>query len=119
MKVRYVHGDVHEYLLVPETIEFQGKKHHVQAAVNPHLTHPVIWGMNWLGFKMLLFVVGFHNKEVQGEASMVLAGEAVPNDISYVSGRHRSGEVYRSMHPHRDSPLEQIHNETLRHILTK
>ncbi len=56
-RVRCVHGDVAEYPVVHLAIQFQGKKHNVEVAVNPHLRHPLILGTNWPSFKVLLGVL--------------------------------------------------------------
>ena len=54
VKVQCVNGDVHNYPVLPITIEFRGKKHSVKAAVSPHLTHPLILGTNWMQFRVLV-----------------------------------------------------------------
>ena len=48
--VKCIHGDVHEYPLVPIEISCGGKKHSVKAAVSSSLTHPLILGLDWAGF---------------------------------------------------------------------
>jgi hypothetical protein len=48
--LRCIHGDVHEYLLVPIEICYGGKKHRVKAAVSSSLTHSLILGLDWTGF---------------------------------------------------------------------
>ena len=50
VSVRCIHGDVHEYPLVPIEIRCGGKKHSVKAAVSSSLTHPLILGLDWTGF---------------------------------------------------------------------
>ncbi len=54
VKVRCVHGDVANYPLVPVSIQFQGKIHRMQVAVNSHLKHPLILGTDWPAFTQLL-----------------------------------------------------------------
>ncbi|KAK0146087.1 hypothetical protein N1851_014658 [Merluccius polli] len=48
--VRCIHGDVHEYPLVPIEIRWGGGKHSVKAAVSSSLAHPLILGLDWGGF---------------------------------------------------------------------
>ena len=50
VSVRCVHGDVHEYPLVPIEICYMGKTHRVKAVVSPSLTHPLVLGLDWAGF---------------------------------------------------------------------
>lgn len=48
--IRYVHGDIHSYTVVPVQITHGGKKHSVKAAVSSCLVHPLILGTDWVGF---------------------------------------------------------------------
>ncbi len=81
VRVRCVHGDVAEYPVVRLAIQFRGQKHNVEAAVNPHLRHPLILGTNWPAFKVLLGVLcvdASWGKEKPGREAAVRKGEAEP-----------------------------------------
>ncbi len=54
VQVQCVHGDVVEYPLMILAIQFWGQKHNVEVAVNSHLSHPLILGINWPPFSHLL-----------------------------------------------------------------
>lgn len=54
VKVRCVHGDVHEQLLVSVSIKFRKQKHKTEAVVNPRLTHPLFLWTNCPGFQTLV-----------------------------------------------------------------
>lgn len=46
-EVRYVHGNINKYPIVP--LEIKGKTNRVKALVNSRLTHLIIPGTDWLG----------------------------------------------------------------------
>ena len=50
ISVRCIHRDVHEYPLVPIEICYGGKKHRIKAADSSSLTHPLILGLDRIGF---------------------------------------------------------------------
>ncbi|XP_073804506.1 uncharacterized protein [Danio rerio] len=91
VRVRCVHGDVIHYPLTAIDIQFQGKKHSVEVAVNPHLKHPLILGTNWPGFNRLLRVL--------------CAGVSWKNNLG----------ISRC----KDFPLEQSRDDTLKHALER
>ena len=49
VSVRCIHGDVHEYPMVPIEIRYMAKTHRVKAAVTPSLTQPLILGLDCAG----------------------------------------------------------------------
>jgi hypothetical protein len=51
VSVRCIHGDVHEYPLVPIEIRHGRRKYSVKAAVSSSLMHPLILGLDWTGFQ--------------------------------------------------------------------
>uniref|UniRef100_A0AAQ4RXT8 CCHC-type domain-containing protein n=1 Tax=Gasterosteus aculeatus aculeatus TaxID=481459 RepID=A0AAQ4RXT8_GASAC len=53
VSIKCVHGDIHDYPVVPIEIRFGGKKHRVRVAVSSRLTHPLILGTDWSGFHRL------------------------------------------------------------------
>ena len=54
VRIKSVHGDIHEYPVVPVEIWFKGKKYSTKVAGSSHLTHPLILGTNWAGFHDLV-----------------------------------------------------------------
>lgn len=47
VNVRYIHQDVHIFLLVLFEIEYKGKKHQIKVAVSLYLLDTFIWETNW------------------------------------------------------------------------
>ncbi len=116
VRVRCVHGDVVKYPVVLLTIQFRGKKHKVEVAVNPRLRHPLILGTNWPAFKILLGVLcvdaSCGKEKPEGEAA-VRTGEAEPGPAEAAPGERSA--VERLILTERDDfPLEQSQDESLR-----
>ncbi|XP_061767902.1 uncharacterized protein LOC133559923 [Nerophis ophidion] len=118
LKIRCVHGDVHEYPIVPVEIWYDGQKHRVEVAVSTHLSHPVILGTNWPGFRRLLTqCVGVRSQTVgKGSICAVLSGEAGPSDTAEREPADASREASPPPYwrPTEDFPLEQSRDETFR-----
>ncbi|XP_060768622.1 fibrinogen C domain-containing protein 1 isoform X1 [Neoarius graeffei] len=119
VRVLCVHGDVHRYPLVPVHIIFRGEKFIVKAAVNPRLTHSLILGTDWPGFRGLMtrLVESGSCHLTGGGPGVALAGAAVTEPST--SSPHQSEEppapplsIGESL---ADFPLEQSRDETLRH----
>ncbi len=116
VRVRCVHGDVVKYPVVLLAIQFRGRKHKVEVAVNPRLRHPLILGTNWPAFKILLGVLcvdaSCGKKKPEGEAA-VRTGEAEPGPAEAAPGERSA--VERLILTERDDfPLEQSQDESLR-----
>uniref|UniRef100_A0A9J8D6N2 Gypsy retrotransposon integrase-like protein 1 n=1 Tax=Cyprinus carpio carpio TaxID=630221 RepID=A0A9J8D6N2_CYPCA len=117
VKVRCVHGDIVEYPVKAISIKFRGQKHCVEVAVSPRLRHPLILGTNWPAFEPLLGcltagVSGEKRRQVAGASAQV--GETVPGPSGAGSGEP-SGLARLNLSSHDDFPLEQSHDETLKH----
>uniref|UniRef100_A0A9J8C322 Gypsy retrotransposon integrase-like protein 1 n=1 Tax=Cyprinus carpio carpio TaxID=630221 RepID=A0A9J8C322_CYPCA len=117
VKVRCVHGDIVEYPVKAISIKFRGQKHCVEVAVSPRLRHPLILGTNWPAFEQLLGcltagVSGEKRRQVAGASAQV--GETVPGPSGAGSGEP-SSLARLTLSSHDDFPLEQSHDETLKH----
>ncbi len=97
-------------------IQFRGQKHNVEAAVNPHLRHPLILGTNWPAFKIVLGVLcvdASWGKEKPGREAAVRTGEAEPGLAEAAPGDWNV--IERLILTERDDfPLEQSQDESLR-----
>lgn len=110
-----MHRDIQKYPLVPIITKFQGQKHRGEAAVSPHLTHPLILGTHWAGFQTLVrevFMEASCGSESRGGGWAALAGEVLPG-LS-MSAPHQEGTTHRKI-PLGDFSLEQTRDKTLRH----
>lgn len=107
VKVRCVPGDVHEYSLVPVVTQFQGQKHRIKSMVNPRRTHPLILGMNCLG------AWGARDDDISC-ASRRHGGWGHHGDMEGGEGSHPPSHQHFVGISHRDFPLEQSPDETLR-----
>ncbi|XP_073764991.1 uncharacterized protein [Danio rerio] len=116
IRVRCVHGDVIHYPLTAIDIQFRGKKHRVEVAVNPHLKHPLILGTNWPGFNRLLGVLcaGVSWKKKSPDRGRV----AQLGESQAVTSRADSGEGL-GISRCKDFPLEQSRDDTLKHALER
>ncbi|XP_064177503.1 uncharacterized protein LOC135247687 isoform X1 [Anguilla rostrata] len=102
VSIRCVHGDLHEYPIVSVEIRCQGKKHKIKAAVSSRLSHPLILGTDWPGFRQAAGkVAGVHSRRV-GLCDVCAAPP--PGETPQVP-------VFRPME---DFPLEQSRDDTLR-----
>ncbi len=111
-----VHGDVVKYPVVLLAIQFQGQKHNVEVAVNPHLRLPLILGTNWPAFNILLGVwcvdASCGKEKPRGEAA-VRTGEAEPGPAEAAPGERNA--VERLILTERDDfPLELSQDESLK-----
>ena len=52
--IRCVHGDEHSCLIVSVEINLQGQTHIIKAAVSTRLSHPLILGTDWPGFRQVV-----------------------------------------------------------------
>uniref|UniRef100_A0AAQ4P4Q9 CCHC-type domain-containing protein n=1 Tax=Gasterosteus aculeatus aculeatus TaxID=481459 RepID=A0AAQ4P4Q9_GASAC len=120
VRIRCVHGDVHEYPIVSVEFRHRGKKHSVKAAVSSRLTHPVILGTDWPGFDKLMGLAAGVRSRPTGLCGMcaVLSGDARSSDAADGEGESAEPLVetppvpgFRSME---DFPLEQSRDDTLR-----
>ncbi|XP_077936125.1 uncharacterized protein LOC144383152 [Gasterosteus aculeatus] len=120
VRIRCVHGDVHEYPVVSVEIRYAGKKHRMRVAVSSHLTHPVILGTDWPGFgKLMGGATGVRSRPTGlCEMCAVLSGDAGSSDAADGEGEPVEPPVetppapeFRSME---DFPLEQSRDDTLR-----
>ena len=74
VSIRYVHGDVRKYPIVPVEIYYQGKKHIIKAAVSSRLSHPLILGTDWTGFTQITKdLVGVRSRRL-GKCEVCAAG---------------------------------------------
>ncbi len=121
VKVRCVHGNVADYPLVPVSIQFRGKMHRMEVAVNPHLKHPLILGTDWPAFTQLLGIVcadvswqtGRGQEEAAAQAGEALAGPSPP-----ASEETRASEGVKP--PELDDfPLEQSRDEMLKNAFDR
>ncbi|XP_051571299.1 uncharacterized protein LOC127450889 [Myxocyprinus asiaticus] len=113
VRVKCVHGDIHNYPVVTLMIKFRGTKHRVEATVSSRLTHTLILGTDWPEFRNILMGIcadGACTKAVRCEMCDVLAGEAEPGP-SLSAPRQRLQPLPSSG----DFPLEQSRDETLKH----
>jgi len=78
VNIRYVHGDIHKYPLVPVEIKFKGKTHKLKAAVSSRFTHPLILGTDCHRFSKLVGQCVGERSRQTGEWDMcaVLKGDA-------------------------------------------
>ncbi|XP_073790166.1 uncharacterized protein [Danio rerio] len=116
VRVRCVHGDIIHYPLTAIDIQFRGKKHRVEVAVNPHLKHPLILGTNWPGFNRLLGVLcagASWKKKSPDRGRVAQLGES-----QAVTSRADSGEGL-GISRCKDFPLEQSRDDTLKHALER
>uniref|UniRef100_A0A8C2FHF1 Gypsy retrotransposon integrase-like protein 1 n=1 Tax=Cyprinus carpio TaxID=7962 RepID=A0A8C2FHF1_CYPCA len=117
VKVRCVQGDVVDYPILPVEIQFRGQKHRIEVAVNQHLWHPLILGTNWPAFNELLGYLcadALWGEKGKRKVAVVQVGEAEPEPVGAVSGEPSALE--RIVLTERDDfPLEQSHDETLKH----
>ena len=114
-----VHGDVHKYPIVPIEIHYQGKKHSIKAAVSSRLSHPLIFGTDWAGFKQVTKdLVGVRSRRlgkcggcaaVSGDAGLADAAKREPISRERSVGTPSTPEFY----PMKDFPLEQSRDDTL------
>ncbi len=117
--VRCVHKDVVKYPLMPAVIRFWRQKHSVEVAVNTHLQHPLILGTNWPAFSQLLGYfcadVSFGERKLESGADAQM-GVAEPGPRDTEPGEWSANE--RLILTERDDfPLEQSHDETLKHAI--
>ncbi|XP_061757255.1 uncharacterized protein LOC133553258 [Nerophis ophidion] len=122
VRVKCVHGDIHEYPIVPVEIFFKGKKHNVKVAVNSRLAHPLILGINWSGFNGLIEqCAGVRSRPVgKGDIRAVLIGDARSSDAAGGEGEEETAGASQEVspapqwRPMDDFPLEQSRDDTLR-----
>ncbi|XP_061918090.1 uncharacterized protein LOC133659350 [Entelurus aequoreus] len=118
VKIRCIHGDVHEYPIVPVQILYEGQKHKVKVAVSVHLTHPVILGTNWPGFNHLVTqCMGVRSRAVgEGASRTVFSGDAASSGTAEreLMGASREAPPAPRWQPTEEFPLEQSRDETLR-----
>ncbi|XP_069381335.1 uncharacterized protein [Paralichthys olivaceus] len=116
VKVRCVHGDIHEYPVVTLLISYKGKKHRVEAGVSPRLTLPLILGTDWPGFRGQARA---RSRAVgKCELCAVLTGETEPETVEGAAGvvePRPEAPLIPPVSPMDDFPLEQSRDETLRH----
>lgn len=121
VKARCVHGGIRRYPIALVTIQLGDQNHRVEAAVNPHLSHPVILETNWPLFSMLLRDIckgGSCRNQADRDVRIAGSGEATPGPAGTVSGG--GGLMEReavAFPPLGYFPLEQSRDETLRHAL--
>ncbi len=111
-----MHGDMADYPLVPVSIQFRGKMHRMEVAVNSHLKHPLILGTDWPAFTQLLGIVcadaSWQTGRGQEEAA-ARTGEALAGPSPPASEETRASEGVKP--PELDDfPLEQSRDETLK-----
>ncbi|XP_062418320.1 uncharacterized protein LOC134129059 [Pungitius pungitius] len=120
VRIRCVHGDIHEYPIVSVELRFKGKKYRIKVAVSSHLTHPVILGTDWAGFNTLMGQAAGVRSRPTGicDTCAVLSGDARSSDAAEGEGEPAEPPVetpavpeFRSME---DFPLEQSRDDTLR-----
>lgn len=65
--------------MVPLTITYKRQKHSLKMAVSPHLSHPVILGTDWTGFRELAADLGLTGSQLvaQCEVCAALATNAI------------------------------------------
>jgi len=119
VKVRCVHGDIHQYPEVTLDISYKGKKHRVRAGVSTRLTHPLILGTNWPGFAKLAGAMGVRSRTAgKCELCAVFSGESeAADDVEGETDTEGAAEVPLAplVFPLEDFPLEQSRDETLQH----
>uniref|UniRef100_A0AAQ4REK5 Gypsy retrotransposon integrase-like protein 1 n=1 Tax=Gasterosteus aculeatus aculeatus TaxID=481459 RepID=A0AAQ4REK5_GASAC len=120
VSIKCVHGDIHDYPVVPIEIRFGGKKHRVRVAVSSRLTHPLILGTDWSGFHRLAGQCAGVRSRPVGTCGVcaALGGDARLSDAADGEGESAGPPMgtpptpeLRSME---DFPLEQSRDDTLR-----
>ena len=117
MSIRCVHGDIHEYPLVPIKIHSRGKKHCLKAAVSSRQSYLLILGIDWTGFNQVTEdLVGVRPRQlkqcevgVSGDAGLCDAAERKATSSELCLGIPLTLEFY----PMEDFPLEQSRDDTL------
>ncbi|XP_062415775.1 uncharacterized protein LOC134107852 [Pungitius pungitius] len=120
VKIRCVHGDIHEYPIVSVELRFKGRKYRIKVAVSSHLTHSVILGTDWEGFNTLMGEAAGVRSRPTGTCGIcaVLSGDARSSDAAGGGGEPAEPPEetpavpeFRAME---DFPLEQSRDDTLR-----
>ncbi len=116
VKVRCVHGEVVDYPLVPVAIQFPGKTHRMEVAVNSDFKHLLILGTDWPAFTQLLGILCADASWETGrgqEEAVAQTGEALAEPSLSASEETRAREELKP--PELDDfPLEQSRDETLK-----
>uniref|UniRef100_A0AAQ4Q9F2 Gypsy retrotransposon integrase-like protein 1 n=1 Tax=Gasterosteus aculeatus aculeatus TaxID=481459 RepID=A0AAQ4Q9F2_GASAC len=120
VSIKCVHGDIHDYPVVPIEIRFGSKKHRVRVAVSSRLTHPLILGTDLSGFhKLAGQCAGVRSRPIgtcrvcaalDGDARLSDAADGEGESAGPPMGTLPTPEL-RSME---DFPLEQSRDDTLR-----
>ncbi len=116
VKVRFVHGDLVNYPLVPVSIQFLRKIHRMKVAVNSHLL-----GTDWPAFTQLLGILcadaswetGRGNRKVVAQTGDAVSGPA------QTGSEEKRGRVELKPPEPEDFPFEQSRDERLKTRMTE
>ena len=118
--IRCVHGDEHSYPIVSVEINLQEKTHIIKAAVSTRLSHPLILGTDWPGFRQVAKdLMRVRPRQLgrcevcaadSGDAGSSDTAERGPGSVGLPAEAPRAPDFP----PMEDFPLEQSRDDTLR-----
>ena len=118
--IRCMHGDEHSYPIVSVEINLQGQTHIIKAAVSTRLSHPLILGTDWPGFRQVVKdQKGVRSRQLgrcevcavdSGDVGSSDTAERGPGSVGLPAEALRAPDFP----PMEDFPLKQSRDDTLR-----